>query len=376
MRLLALLAFLPSLALAQGPSITTGPGTLLSGPRILGESTFAFELDALTQDEASRPGWPVTTTRASARWCETWSGWQSVAAGVPCIGKAGLAAFGPGMNSVPGSTDFGTGWTLTGDSRTQMSDSTGAFWRICGNGSGIFSNAITAATGEVWTSTFELRANTAATAQIGPNSATLGTHALSSEWKRYSQTGTMPTLTFTRAYLYVSGSGCVDVRQAQMEKSPTPGPRHDCGAAACSWAADVHTVSTAGWPVASGEVRLQYTPSWSGAPSSVRVLADSLSGSSGLQVYVWTDGLVYALAGNGTTTTTAWSLPLTWVAGTTYEVIVTWGGGWISVRCSDVAARTAAFTGSIAFQPTMVLGGNRTGSGFANGHIRLIRVSQ
>ena len=95
MRALLLLLLVPALALAQGPSITRDLGSVQIGPRILGEPAFAFELDALSQAEVSRPGWPVTTTRAGTANC---IGGGVAAANTACVGTFGLESFPSGVN--------------------------------------------------------------------------------------------------------------------------------------------------------------------------------------------------------------------------------------------------------------------------------------
>lgn len=94
MRALLLLLLAPSLALAQGPAVTRDLGSVQTGPRILGEPAFVFELDALSQDETSRPGWPVTTIRASGATCIDG---HSVGVNEACVSSVGLEAFAAGV---------------------------------------------------------------------------------------------------------------------------------------------------------------------------------------------------------------------------------------------------------------------------------------
>jgi len=94
MRALLLLLLAPSLALAQGPAVTRDLGSVQTGPRILGEPAFVFELDALSQDETSRPGWPVTTTRASGATCIDG---HSVGVNEACVSSVGLECFAAGV---------------------------------------------------------------------------------------------------------------------------------------------------------------------------------------------------------------------------------------------------------------------------------------
>ena len=250
MRWLLLLLLAPVLALAQGPSVTRDLGSIQTGPRILGEPEFAFEMDALSQAETSLPGWPVTTVRAGTANC---IGGGVAAANQACIGIFGLESFPSGVGG-----------------RT---------------------------------------------------------------------------------------------------------------------AADVHTVSTTGWPTTTGEVRLQYTPS--AAPAVNTYILDSRppgqSSGPGYGVYFNGTANLVGFVGNGTTRFDTATSGLTWTPSVTYVIRLVWGGTTVTLyravcgaggcgQFSQVAQRTDASMPA-SLHTTAGLGSNSSGVGQPSGSIRFMRIS-
>lgn len=302
MRTVILLAIL-LWAWPSGADVVVDPGSVHIGPRILGEPAFVFELDAISQDEVSRPGWPVTTTRASEAMCQQWDGtWVTVPADTACVGRWGLESYPAATNYFTESTDpFGwsvdpatgcsvsgpdaDGWYTLTDAR---SDASCAFYRTNSSPS----------TGE-WTTTFELASGTLSTARIATNSSAgagggmCSAVSLASSGGRHYCTRALTSPSYVNAVVYLgstfSDTGSIRVRQAQLEKSPTPGPRVDCGPVPCSRAADRHAVSTEGWPTDAGRIAwwMQLArPPRSGEP--IRIILRNPSGVPTL-----------AVAGNG-----------------------------------------------------------------------------
>jgi hypothetical protein len=118
-------------------------------------------------------------------------------------------------------------------------------------------------------------------------------------------------------------SGTVLVRQCQIEKAATPGRRCDCGPTVpCSCLGDLNTVSTAGWPVASGWCEWDYTPS--NTVSDARLL-DARNGGNGILVQSLPDQLAFGIYRGGAATFV--SAMAARAAGVTQHGRVEWTGG-------------------------------------------------
>lgn len=379
MRILALLILLPAVALAHGPRITDGLGTIQSGPRILGESTFAFELDALEQDEASRSAWPVTTTRPSSRWCETWSGWQSVGNGVPCIGIRGMAAFGPGMNYIANSS-LPTLVLLDGATVATVTEGGLTFQRITlpAGGRIQITPAAGPVVGDTLTATVIVRGTGSPTFSPEIDTAFGRVMSLGPAWSRESHT-TTATTTPRLVIRALAGAAVVDLAHAQLERSAIPGPRHDCAGAACSWSGDVHRISTTGMPVASSEIRLRYTPLNAGAPDSTRILWDSRTAglTGGLLIDIATNGTLRVEFRGASGSLGVIAIPtLAWAASDT-PITVRWSGTSVTLTRNPGESVSGSLSGIMgAHAATATIGASNISGGVpAQGHIRLVRVS-
>lgn len=149
-------------------------------------------------------------------------------------------------------------------------------------------------------------------------------------------------------------------------------------------AADVHTVPSAGFPVASGEVRLQYAPI-DASPGVARFLLSAEQfGVAGWSVYLGSTNNIIFIVANGSGGSVSFASPvLAWVgcdpSSTTcvpYDIRVRWGGG--STHMWRDGALVYEGTGQMPLGPlpaNAAIGGRSpTGSSPANGQIRLVRV--
>jgi hypothetical protein len=202
-------------------------------------------------------------------------------------------------------------------------------------------------------------------------------HTLTNDFDRYTCSTTISGATAgITPSLWIgggpSGVGTVDISQCQFEQAASAGPPIVCGASACGTVADNPVVGTAGWPVAQGEIELEYTPMVSAGGN--RALFDARVGT--------TDGYVgYINSGNSL----VWqrggvalsSAVLTWTQGTTYRIRFKWGGGVASAwRDGVLVFGPASITAPTALNATASVGNNLAGTTPANGYIKLLKVSQ
>lgn len=288
--------------------------------------------------------------------------------------SVGLASFGAGTNYSPNSADPSL-WAQVG---TPIVTAVSGGYRMRDDNAsgteGLRTGASIATTvGENITASCILRLST--------DAATASTHAriyvdgtsfcdvpLTANWTRHSCTKATSTGS-TLGTLYAVGSGGIlsadtlslEVQQCQTEKSPTPGTRHDCAGAACSWAADVHTVDASGWPTSTFDLRLQYAPN--GWPVQTRILLNT----SSVVLYVGASGTAI-LSVNGSTVAS-------FAATEAMRNYTARFNGTTWTFCGEATCSSAA---GPAPNPhgTAYLGSNSSGANNANGHIRLVRVSQ
>lgn len=179
-------------------------------------------------------------------------------------------------------------------------------------------------------------------------------------------------------------TGTLIVYHRQLERAPFAGPPNPTSTATN---ADVHTLSTAGWPTTSGEVELAYTPTH--GTGATRVLLDSRdSAPDGINVFIYDDTRLGART-NSTTFTEAASAALTWTAGTTYciryiwgasgaslfRAAGTWSGGTLTCGSYGTALATAAGTNlPPKHRSTAAVGTSVANIEHANGQIKLLYV--
>lgn len=172
-------------------------------------------------------------------------------------------------------------------------------------------------------------------------------------------------------YLYIEG--------AQFETGGTATSYVATGAASATRAADVHVVSSAGWPTTSGEVSLVYTPNSATAPSVANGLVDSRSGAgtNGVLLYRETNNAVYFITYGATQTCSAASAAQTWPAGTD----TTLEGRWTATTCEVLKDGVSVATGVASGTPashdsTANIGSSYLGASQANGWIRSLCVAR
>src|SRR5690606_19999266 len=111
-------------------------------------------------------------------------------------------------------------------------------------------------------------------------------------------------------------------------------------------AADVHTVSTAGWPTSSGSVDLQYTPA--GTPAINTYILDARApGSStaaGYGIYFNGTANLVGFTANGTTRYDVPTSGLEWEAGKTYAIRLIWSGTTVTLYRALCDGECAALT--------------------------------
>lgn len=374
MRWALLVLLLPAFASAQ---VGTGLGTLgdlSTGPRILGEPAFAFEADLLAQAEASRSAFPITTTRASTAMCQLSDGtWQTVVAGVPCIGAKGMESWAGTTNYWTNSADFSLKTQTNTPSPVLQPDGS---WLLTDDNAGAFegfNQAFSGVAGETWTISCLMKRGTTTTGLLGLNASDFCNPTWPASEGVVSCTKTLTAAGL--ALLYPSTStGTAFVRSCWLEKSSTPGPRIDCGGSPCSRAADSHTTNPAGWPVASGEIRLRYTPAAATSTNTRMLVRATSANGADYGFYIHPSGqLVFLPYGPGVTSP---SSVLTWVAGQEYEVAVQWGGGVVRLYRDGVLVGTNTGRTMPSGALTGVYLGIDVNTSHANGAIRLVRVSQ
>jgi hypothetical protein len=187
--------------------------------------------------------------------------------------------------------------------------------------------------------------------------------------------------TATNAYTGDGASG-IYVWGAQLETGAFAGPYVPTTTASASSAADVHRLSSAGWPTSSGEIELAYTPANQGNATSARVLFDSRTQfpGDGIVFYIGTNGVVNVQQHGSNTQVTFASGVLTWNAGQVYRFKYVWNRGVGSLYLDGVSVAT---NGSLpvptTHHATPGLGCDSPTIGAvdqAQGHIRLLYVGK
>lgn len=275
MRRLYLLALLlPVPALALGPAVLDGPDLrqLSAGPMVYGGSDGVTCTPAPGVAPRCSDGRTITTTRATSVPCETSPGvWVDVPAGQACVSVRGLEAWGATTNYIA-NTHLLSGWSASANTTiTALGGETGFnVVRAVGGGSAQTAVAyrINVAAGETWTWAVDLRR----AAGTSPNVRTLlangtgcaySTRVPSDDWTLV--TGTCITTASPNAGITLdlasAEEGSWDFRNARSVKGTTPGrPCQGTNASGTTCAADVHTVSTSGWPTASGWIEMAFRP--------------------------------------------------------------------------------------------------------------------
>jgi len=250
-----------------------------------------------------------STVRASTVPCETSPGvWTHVPAGQACVSVRGLEAWGA-VTTTTTSGDKIDAWGVnSGVTVTAISPG----YRVSRASSGdmVFNlPGSTLAAPETRTTSCFLRAGTGATIYLGAGSGGAPTCPVTpgSDWARFSCTQTVPIGGKGGAVIGQSTPGpygTVDTLACQNVAASTPG--RPCwqasGAAPFTCAADVHTVSTSGFPTATGEVSITYRLAEACPAGQLCMVFDGRSGSvtAAPTISIGTTGLIQ-LGGIGST---------------------------------------------------------------------------
>ncbi len=386
MKTLALLValVLPGVAAAASPLVTDGPDVRLGGA---GASMAGWDWELICPlpndagEVACSDGRQVATTRAGPAWCD---GGYQVGDNAPCVSAAGLESKGAVLNYWTNSTrpdlwnkvglptvtaDPGGGYVLTDDD--PASDES------------LYVPAGSPQAGP-WTITCALKAGTLNTARVYVSSSdgaivSCPITGLGPTYKTFSCSGNAATApTWANPTLYVGSTqaqtGSIVVEWCQLVYSATPGRRCDAGASPTTCPGDAHTVASAGWPVASGKIRFNYTPAYSGTAPYTRVLLDTRKAAldGGLLVSITTGGaLRLELRQADTTNTGLGTVALGWGADTTYPITVGWAGSTATISRGPGESASGAMPGPMGPHAISAALGvsNLTAGGQAEGRI-------
>lgn len=168
-------------------------------------------------------------------------------------------------------------------------------------------------------------------------------------------------------------TGSVQVMYCQAEKSAYPGRRCDAGASPTTCPGDVHTVSTAGWPVSNGAIEVLYTPAYA-SYSADRYAFDSRNGSNGIgqSLRITATGYLVAFTYGGASVSTA--APLTWDAGRTYRLGLRWDGATVTLTRDGAIVATGSNVVITAHAAACKLGVNHIDAGHGYGTISNLEV--
>lgn len=172
----------------------------------------------------------------------------------------------------------------------------------------------------------------------------------------------------------------VDVEIAQVEEGAFATSPILTAGTPLARAADVLSVSTAGWPVVAGRVAIRFAPVWSGTPPASASLLDARSGipGDGIAWYLAVDGsqrFNFRRAADSATADSA-SIAQTYIAAT--RVSAGWtSAGALFTRDSAPVANIGSPTGLAlaALGATARVGCVFNGSGFANAWLSDLEVS-
>ncbi|MFA6047189.1 MAG: hypothetical protein WC718_19560 [Phycisphaerales bacterium] len=190
--------------------------------------------------------------------------------------------------------------------------------------------------------------------------------------------------TTLRGYVQGSSPEAIDAGThswwgAKLVATSVPGPVVLCGAAPCSSAGDNHYESTVGFPTASGELSLDFTPLNSGTLTESAYVVDTTAASSvaGVSIYV-AGGNLRALTRDASNQTAIITSGLTWVGGTTYRLRLRWGSGnsWLYRNGVLVASRVDGTAKIPLSHHANCWLGNSNGSLHINGWVRNLQVSR
>jgi hypothetical protein len=197
----------------------------------------------------------------------------------------GLEAYGAVLNYWINSPDIcnAPSWPDAASS-TCTTDAGG--WQVVTSAGGGRRRSATGSGAGAYTLSCDLASGTTASARLQLYSTEDGYLScdvpLTTGFQRLACTKTLTGTTSLNAYLSTIGAGgSIKVRQCQLEKSATPGRRCDAGASPTTCPADVHTVSTAGWPVSSGWCEVTVTPKACGKERTLVSTRSAFSGDGG-----------------------------------------------------------------------------------------------
>lgn len=301
-------------------------------------------------------GRTITTTRASAVPCETAPGvWTYAPAGTACVSVRGLESWGANTTLVPDGAQPDD-WTKATGITVEMSPSGG--WRITRTSSGGFANVSTDILGadSTRTSACILRNTNLPSLGVYRHNGTSPVCSVTpgAEWGTFSCGGTVAAGWRQVAGVFLSDTGYVDAIGCWGVEGSTPG--RPCwaedGTAPFACEADVHTISTEGFPTDEGSITLSVT--WGEDEARQRGLIDGLT--------IETNGALK----QGSVTSSA----LAWTVGQTYRVEMRRDGGTVSLHRDGVQVASGA-SAAWTWGATATLGGN--GATALNGGIGMLR---
>lgn len=178
------------------------------------------------------------------------------------------------------------------------------------------------------------------------------------EWTRYSVTGTLTAATYAIVIgVRVGLTGSTQLAQAassvlywgaQIELGDYAHSYVATTSASATCNADVVTSSFATLPTATGEVAVTFTPLWSTAAGNEIYDTRATVGSSGTAMYIQS-GILNFVTRSAISQTTTPSSVLTWVGGQTYALRATWGAGNVYVYRDGVLV--GSLTDGSAYMP-------------------------
>jgi hypothetical protein len=199
-------------------------------------------------------------------------------------------------------------------------------------------------------------------------------------WTWVERVGTGATAFACSGLRFAEAGAIVDVDWCQVEDGTFPTSPIWTEGTPLARAADVLTVSTAGWPVGAGRVAIRFAPVWSGTPPATASLLDARSGIPG-------DGFAWYLAADGSqrfnfrraadsATADSASIAQTYIAAT--RVSAGWtSAGALFTRDSAPVAHIGSPTGLAlaALVATARVGCSFIGGAFANAWLSDLEVS-
>lgn len=377
--------------------------------KVLSAATITAMNTAVRAQLQGSRGETVTTTRSTVRSCieDTSQTGSLLAANRPCVRDGALEVYGAATNLVIRSGELGhAAWSLyglpTAPTRTAnaaiASDGTKtaaqlaypAVANTATHESVIYATAF-AGTAAAYTGSIDVMkaSGTGSTVYLwfqnqgtGAIAGSAASCALSTT--KYTRCTVTATLTAVNYHLILGfsptkiGSGATsDVTvyasagQAELGSAAKPYCPTTTAAATCN--ADVVSVSTTGWPNATGELRLTFSPF---STTGNQYLLDSRSAdNTGMAVLVSSSTLI-AHMGTAGSATTVTSGVLTWTPGQAYAIRVRWGSGNIYVYRDDVlvASNVTGTANMPTHHSTAKIGSRYTDTEQANGLLHSIEV--